>query len=279
MTAGTLWKIDGDRDGVDELAWVHGGAVEVVNPWGAERPRWSWRGMPSPLARILEVRSYRDGRAPEITAVRESGDQSVVGLEVASETPRWSCAAPLPREYQGSYVPVVASRLDVAGGVARRPFVSFVGRDIAYGRSAHVLPSAVSGPARAAAVISETTSRRVERDPRWGRSLPWVAYASGSWEVPHFLRRAGVFGLTLIILPMLGAGWLVRRRPSQPVRAAMAGAIGLLLVLVSFVPMGVSPAAALERWKLAGFAAPLLTLMGVMGWWLWRRRWRSLLGW
>lgn len=279
VSSDVLWTVDVDRDGLDELALVHGGAVQLVSPLAPDRPRWTLGGTPSPFARILEVRSFQDSRVPEITAMRRLGDHSVVGIDAASGILRWSCPAPIPREYQGSYATQTACRLDLDGNAASLPFVSYQGRDSVHGRTAHALTESSSRSLSDGARPSSASALRVGRDPRWGRSLPWVAYSSGTWEVPHFLGRAGIYGMVLLILPVVGACWLRRQRANQSVVALVAGLLLGLMTLVSFVPMGSSPPPAVERWKLACFAAPLLALAGAMGWWLWRQCWRRLLVW
>jgi len=238
---------DVDQDGSDEIVFWNRQALLAVRADASRETLWK---LPIKTRLNAQLEGLLPGSTnsashpePTVAVLRQgSGDNSLIGIDVAAGTVRWVCAGPTARSSGGWLVP---ERVELLGRMDNTPPLGFfefgslsicrqgadttvTGMELATanGDRTEALLHSVHEKLRTAAVLSPDSP-----DPRHFRDLPWRFHLKDP-DVRQMLRvaRLGViYCFTLVLIPGAILLLLVRRRKLDwpVVFAIVAGCISI----------------------------------------------------
>jgi hypothetical protein len=229
--ASLLKAADLDGDGRDELLVRYGEKL-----WALDRKLNEIWSRPNPSATVDHVLPGASGQPGKVIV------PWALALDGATGQARWTGQNPLvywPDQFGPKLLDPGDSSLPLLIGNGLGATVCRV-----------ALPTTDHGTI-APAQGSHVQPGRIPDDPRWTRSLPWVAWLAGPLGPWGFLAAAGLAGIN-VVLPLLILRAIAGRRRFS-IRALMAlpvaAAIPLMafLMLEPFLPVGSTPLLASEK--------------------------------
>ncbi|MFO0906504.1 MAG: protein kinase [Pirellulales bacterium] len=282
-SAPRLHPIDLDEDGLDEVAVRVDRQAWIVDPRRASQPLWRSPDELGPLAQVLAARrvSEANGRQRwELAALREPGDNTVLGIEAPTGRVVWSCPGPLLREAQGN---MLLRRIEPLNQDPNAlPHYLFQAEQLAICRQAALVDAGVIRDVALRTPAVRAFPKSPRRDSRWGRYLPWHIDSGNMGEVFQILFAAALLSLLLVVAPLAYLQRLVRRGRWSLRSMFIPPLFVGVMFLVSTVrpPLGVLPSGEVApgpglRWFIALVAAPAVIFgLRLLIWscrWQWKR--------
>jgi serine/threonine protein kinase/outer membrane protein assembly factor BamB len=213
-----IWVCDGNRDGVDELLFLDGGALCMTPVDRLDEPLWKTDMGPYGEPRIRGILSGSQDLSPVIVVSRDGTDNSVLGYLAATGHRVWSCPGVVARDPEGGTYLVPRQVVPLDTDAMQPPHIYFSYGAVSRCRQATVSPetefemaTSRSAMAEVLQVQSTASAASVSRpskrgDDRWARDLPWVQQRPPVRETLALVFWSLVFALLLVVLPI---GFLV----------------------------------------------------------------------
>lgn len=280
LESGTLWCLDIDGNGVDELAYLLHGELKVVSPSDATNAKWKEQSKSSRYVRILEARGATNDQAGEIVAIRTLGDNSVVGLDAATGKENWVVAAPIPRDRRNYVSPQTITRLNIDPR-SRTPLVFFQYNQVSHNRLAFQYGDKSVGLGKSLSKVTKSESKILAaRDPRLARGLPWELNLGRLSTIFETVLNSFMYGIAIILLPAAYLGWLIKYRRWGLRTLLMLPAIIAFAILIATKNLfGFSELTTMERCMHGFLASPPLIMTAIVGVWIVQKRWQRILFW
>jgi outer membrane protein assembly factor BamB len=275
---------DTNGDGNDELIFWNRQAIVAASAGSPADTLWQ-----KPLATRLQAHlvgllpgSLGATPRPTVAVLRQgSGDNSLIGVDVASGDVQWKCAGPTARAGQGW---IAADRVELLGRMNDIPPIAYFlfGNVSVCRQSAVVNETGGISQEVAQAVRSPATIGGISEDVRHLRDLPWRIRPDDP-DVRQMIRigKSSVFYcLTLILVPGAILMSLVRRRrfDSLAVISAVAGCFSIGIGL-NFGDAEGDTHMRIERLVLAVAQLPVIQFLFEPIREIGRGRWRRAIAW
>ena len=280
LESGTLWCLDVDGNGVDELAYLLDGELKIVSLGDASNALWKVSSQSNHYARILEVRSATRDQAGEIVVLRTLGDNSVVGLDATSGKEIWVAAAPIPRDRRIYTAPQIISRLNI-DPTSRTPLVFFQHNQVSHSRLAFHDGDKNQGPAKSSAIAPKSDRKIIAvHDPRLARGLPWERNLGKIPPIFEIVVNSSLFAIAIILLPAAYLAWLIKyKRWGLRTMLMLPVIVAFAILIATKNVFGFSELTSMERCIHGFLASPPLIMLAVVGVWIVRKSWQRILFW
>lgn len=213
-----IWISDESAAGISKMAFIENGALKLI---AADQPdRIIWQHdlgvMSQPSILTIHVSSLINGT--EIVVAKGATDNSVIGIEVATGSIRWSCPGPITRDLDDGvyYTPHQIAFLGNTSNLP--PLVAYSTDQLSECRQA-VVRQTLGGLQRDLGSVPHSVGRlpaqiqTVHKDPRWLRNLPWAAeFSSSPRRVINFVLGGLFFASTLVVIPFATIAFLFWHR-------------------------------------------------------------------
>jgi hypothetical protein len=270
-----VWPIDADGDGGDELIFLTEDSLALLPPDRLDQPIWERPERRSQFNRVLGVLPDPSASG-RIVVMGGSRDYSLRGVEPATGRFEWTCVGPVPASLHATEQTAVllnSPRTELP------PHAIYQYQDQSLVRRGLPLSGALSDWrtfARPAPTLATD-----DYDPRLLRPLPWTPQDYELREMPALLGWAVFYGVTLAAIPVLTAGWMIRRRQwGLTTMLMLPVVVGIVLTAAMTTPENLDLRSLSNKVLFAFFAAgPVIFALAKFAIWLWQGRWRRVVLW